>query len=67
MPSLSGPWFDEHGYLGAPIAKFAMETYVAKKEGRPLPTLDAPATPPVRITAATPTGTGGTGTQRNQR
>jgi hypothetical protein len=27
----------EHGAESAPIAKFAMETYYAKKEGRPLP------------------------------
>ena len=27
----------EHGYLGAPIAKHVIETYFAKKEGRPLP------------------------------
>ncbi len=43
----------EHGYLGAPIAKFAMETYFAKKEGRPLPSsrsLPAPVWPsPPRI------------------
>ncbi|MGH9313288.1 MAG: penicillin-binding protein 2 [Vicinamibacterales bacterium] len=36
----------EHGYLGAPIAKFAMETYFAKKEGRPLPEWPKPAPPP---------------------
>ncbi len=27
----------EHGYLSAPIAKHVLETYFAKKEGRPLP------------------------------
>jgi penicillin-binding protein 2 len=67
-PEIAGVVFaehSEHGYLGAPIAKFAMETYFAKKEGRPLPTLDAPATPPVRITAATPAAVGGPGTQRD--
>lgn len=32
----------EHGYLAAPIAKYVMETYFAKKEGRPLPTLPQP-------------------------
>jgi penicillin-binding protein 2 len=36
----------EHGYLGAPIAKFAIETYFAKKEGKPLPEWPKPAAPP---------------------
>src|SRR5574338_1412949 len=39
-PEIAGVIFAEHaehGYLGAPIAKYAMETYFAKKEGRPLP------------------------------
>jgi penicillin-binding protein 2 len=43
-PEIAGAVFAEHaehGYLGAPIAKYAMETYFAKKEGRPLPTLPA--------------------------
>jgi penicillin-binding protein 2 len=38
----------EHGYLGAPIAKFAIETYYAKKEGRPLPEWPKPVPPPAR-------------------
>jgi penicillin-binding protein 2 len=41
-PEIAGVIFaehSEHGYLGAPIARYAMETYFAKKEGRPLPTL----------------------------
>jgi penicillin-binding protein 2 len=50
-PEIAGAIFAEHaehGYLGAPIAKFAIETYFAKKEGRPLPTIQkAPATGPV--------------------
>ena len=29
----------EHGYLAAPIAKHIIETYYARKEGRPLPIL----------------------------
>jgi penicillin-binding protein 2 len=29
----------EHGFLGAPIAKHVIETYFAKKEGKPLPQL----------------------------
>ena len=43
-PEIAGVIFAEHaehGYLGAPIAKYAMETYFAKKEGRPLPTLQS--------------------------
>jgi penicillin-binding protein 2 len=50
-PQIAGVIFgehNEHGYLGAPIAKHVIETYFAKKEGRPLPTLTpVPApTPP---------------------
>ena len=47
-PEIAGVIFGEHnmhGYLGAPIAKHVIETYFAKKEGRPLPTL-VPAAPP---------------------
>jgi len=54
-PEIAGVIFAEHaehGYLGAPIAKFAMETYFAKKEGRPLPTLQKPATPAIVATNA---------------
>ncbi len=39
-PEIAGVVFtehSEHGAESAPIAKFAMETYFAKKEGRPLP------------------------------
>lgn len=39
-PEIAGVVFAEHaehGYLAAPIAKYAMETFFAKKEGRPLP------------------------------
>jgi penicillin-binding protein 2 len=36
---------NEHGYLGAPIAKHVIETYYAKQEGKPLPQL-TPKTPP---------------------
>ena len=46
-PQIAGVIFgehNEHGYLGAPIAKHVIETYFAKQEGRPLPTLEfAPA------------------------
>ena len=47
-PEIAGVIFaehGEHGYLGAPIAKYVMETYFAKKEKKPLPTLP-PVTPP---------------------
>jgi penicillin-binding protein 2 len=49
-PEIAGVVFaehSEHGYLGAPIAKYAMETYFAKKEGRPLPTLPPKVAPTV--------------------
>ena len=36
---------NEHGYLGAPIAKHVIETYYAKVEGQPLPVLGAPGAP----------------------
>jgi penicillin-binding protein 2 len=60
-PELAGVVFaehSEHGYLAAPIAKHVIETYYAKKEGKPLPVLqkapvpasvvagNAPAAPP---------------------
>ena len=53
-PQIAGVIFgehNEHGYLGAPIAKHVVETYFAKKEGLPLPTLKpvpapAPVAPP---------------------
>jgi penicillin-binding protein 2 len=48
-PEVAGVVFtenSEHGYLGAPIAKHVLETYFAKKEGRPLPVLGKPVTPP---------------------
>jgi penicillin-binding protein 2 len=47
-PELAGVIFAEHaqhGYYGASIAKHIIETYYAKKEGRPLPVLEAPAAP----------------------
>jgi penicillin-binding protein 2 len=48
-PEIAGVIFaehGEHGYLGAPIAKHVIETYFAKKEGRPLPTLQQKTPPP---------------------
>jgi penicillin-binding protein 2 len=53
-PQIAGVIFgehNEHGYLGAPIAKHVIETYFAKQEKRPLPTLEsapAPDTTPER-------------------
>jgi penicillin-binding protein 2 len=41
-PVIAGVIFgehNEHGYLGAPIARHVIETYYAKHEGRPLPVL----------------------------
>jgi penicillin-binding protein 2 len=54
-PEIAGVIFgehNEHGYLGAPIAKHVIETYFAKKEGKPLPVVGqrakpAPPAPPV--------------------
>jgi penicillin-binding protein 2 len=50
-PEIAGVIFgehNEHGYLGAPIAKHVIETYFAKKEGRPLPLLPEQMPPPSR-------------------
>jgi penicillin-binding protein 2 len=47
-PEIAGVIFgehNEHGYLGAPIAKHVIETYFAKKEGKPLPPLAPKAAP----------------------
>jgi len=62
-PQIAGVIFGEHaehGYLGAPIAKHVIETYFAKKEGRPLPALTPvpaptpPETDPDTITVVAP-------------
>jgi penicillin-binding protein 2 len=70
-PQIAGVIFgehNEHGYLGAPIAKHVIETYFAKKEGRPLPAIEPknpneppvadpdspPALPPVAVADARP-------------
>jgi hypothetical protein len=50
----------EHGYLAAPIARHIIETYYARKEGRPLPVMPGvpgtpgyvPPAPPVRTAVA---------------
>ena len=71
-PQIAGVIFgehNEHGYLGAPIAKHVIETYFAKKEGKPLPVLgekpsneppvadpdSPPALPPIAVADARPT------------
>jgi penicillin-binding protein 2 len=64
-PEIAGVIFAEHaehGFLGAPIAKHVMETYFAKKEGKPLPVLPpkpqaVPAATPVAAPVTTPTAT----------
>ncbi len=57
-PVLAGVIFAEHaehGYYGASIAKHIIETYYAKKEGKPLPVLQKPQAPgTVVATAAGP-------------
>jgi penicillin-binding protein 2 len=53
-PEIAGVIFgehNEHGYLGAPIARHVVETYFAKKEGKPLPVIGAKPTP---VPATTP-------------
>jgi penicillin-binding protein 2 len=47
-PVIAGVIFgehNEHGYLGAPIAKHVIETYYAKQDGKPLPVLKPKAAP----------------------
>ena len=47
-PEIAGVIFAEHaehGYLGAPIAKYMIATYFAKKRGEPLPVFTAPGIP----------------------
>ena len=56
-PELAGVIFAEHalhGYYGASIAKHIIETYYAKKEGRPLPVLVKPGTPATVVAANAP-------------
>src|SRR6185436_12542305 len=55
-PEIAGVIFaehGEHGYLGAPIAKHVIETYFAKKNGKPIPLL-APAPQPAPEPEADP-------------
>src|SRR6185503_19174245 len=49
-PQIAGVIFaehGEHGFLGAPIAKHVIDTFFAKKEGRPLPVIPGQQ-PPAR-------------------
>jgi penicillin-binding protein 2 len=59
-PEIAGVVFaehSEHGYLAAPIARHVMETYFAKKEGKPLPVFTPPTPPaPPKPTAVATTG-----------
>jgi penicillin-binding protein 2 len=53
-PEIAGVVFAEHaehGYLAAPIARHVLDTYFAKKEGRPLPQWPQP-TPATAVAAA---------------
>jgi penicillin-binding protein 2 len=53
-PEIAGVIFAEHaehGYYGASIAKHIIDTFYAKKEGRPLPVLQAPVIPGTSVVA----------------
>ncbi|MDP1568813.1 MAG: penicillin-binding protein 2, partial [Vicinamibacterales bacterium] len=60
-PEVAGVVFAEHadGSLGAPIARHIIETYFARKDGLPLPTLNVPPRAPVP--APVPPTAAGTG------
>ena len=64
-PQIAGVIFgehNEHGYLGAPIAKHVIETYFAKKDRLPLPVLapnPVPAPPPEPDPDTVPVESGG--------
>lgn len=63
-PEIAGVVFAEHsdhGYLAAPIARHVIETFYAKKEGRPLPQLTPPAPPAVVASAPAAGGAVGGG------
>jgi hypothetical protein len=62
-PELAGVIFAEHaehGYYGASIAKHIIETYYAKKEGRPLPQLVLPNQGKTILANAAPAAPGAT-------
>lgn len=66
---ISGVVFVEHGGYGAasavPVAKYVLSTYFAKKDGKPLPTIESsgllPPTPTKVTAPAAPATTAGTG------
>jgi len=55
QPEVAGVVFVEHGGFGAtyaaPIARHMIETYFAKKEGRPVPPFAKPGAPPTAAEA----------------
>jgi penicillin-binding protein 2 len=56
-PQIAGVVFvdhGEHGSTAAPIAKHVIETFFAKKDGLPLPTLPPPGQPPAPAPAPAP-------------
>ena len=68
-PEIAGVIFgehNEHGYLGAPIARHVIETYFAKKEGKPLPVLKPKnrAAGPARVRSGFAAGAGRGGSGR---
>jgi penicillin-binding protein 2 len=61
-PQIAGVVFaehGEHGYLAAPIARHVIETYFAKQEGRPLPSLRIAPGPPEHDPDTVPIFAGG--------
>jgi penicillin-binding protein 2 len=63
-PEVAGVVFtehSEHGYLSAPIAKYVLETYFAKKEGRPLPKYKSAVVPAASAVPAGGARAGGGG------
>jgi penicillin-binding protein 2 len=61
-PEIAGVVFAEHALHGAEaarVARYAMETYFAEKEGRPLPTFVKPAGAPATATPTDPVASAG--------
>jgi penicillin-binding protein 2 len=70
-PEIAGVIFAEHaehGYYGASIARHIIDTFYAKKEGRPLPELPPipVAAAPAAVAAAAPPAAPDAGTPRGQ-
>jgi penicillin-binding protein 2 len=70
-PQIAGVLFGEHaehGSLTAPIVKHVVETFFAKREGKPLPVLGAkPATVPVTSGPPASPATPGSGRSQTER